>query len=198
MDNGYFSQRFYKPLALQHMRAKTHNAHSRFQPILAKMFFIFLWLISFLCGQTLETCNAGVAQQYQTTAPTKSRLDVFDIKITLSGIGSTAHKLLSLPNTAAKFYSVSFYKPNPLWFGKITPKKCVGFSKPILVWFGNKKIISKTQIPNQIQIGLGQFDDQCQLPENSKHHCASLRRYTDPFFTPKFGFHFCYISRPRL
>ena len=30
-------------------------------------------------------------------------------------------------------------KPNSAWFGKVTPKKCEGFYKPIPVWFGNKK-----------------------------------------------------------
>ena len=42
--------------------------------------------------------------------------------------------------TAATFHSVSFSKPNPVWFGKVTPKNCVQFSKPIPVWFGKKKI----------------------------------------------------------
>ena len=41
--------------------------------------------------------------------------------------------------SSARFHSVSFSKPNPVWFGKDTPKKCVGFSKPIPVWFGKKK-----------------------------------------------------------
>ena len=42
--------------------------------------------------------------------------------------------------SAATFYSVSFSKPNPVWFGKVTLKNCVRFSKPIPVWFGKKKI----------------------------------------------------------
>ena len=42
---------------------------------------------------------------------------------------------------AATFYSAAFSKPNPLWFGKVTPKKCVGFSKPIPVWFGKNLIL---------------------------------------------------------
>ena len=46
--------------------------------------------------------------------------------------------LLTLPCSYILF-SV-FSKPNPVWFGKDTPKKCVGFSKPIPVWFGKKKI----------------------------------------------------------
>ena len=75
----------------------------------------------------------------------------------------------------ARFHSVSFSKPNPVWFGKDTPKKCVGFSKPIPVWFGKKKwnfarrrfqtkfrlvwkklmtIVNLMKIPNQIQFGL--------------------------------------------
>ena len=40
---------------------------------------------------------------------------------------------------AATFHSVSFSKPNLVWFGKVTPKNCAGFSKPIPVWFGKKK-----------------------------------------------------------
>ena len=43
--------------------------------------------------------------------------------------------------TDARFHSVSFSKPNPVWFGKVTPKNCVQFSKPIPVWFGKKKMI---------------------------------------------------------
>ena len=35
--------------------------------------------------------------------------------------------------SAATFYSVSFSKPNPVWFGKVTPKNCIRFSKPIPV-----------------------------------------------------------------
>ena len=77
--------------------------------------------------------------------------------------------------TAATFHSVSFSKTNLVWFGKITPKKCEGFSKPIPVWFGKKKIdfarrifqskfrlawkilmtiVNVLKIPNQIQFGL--------------------------------------------
>ena len=51
--------------------------------------------------------------------------------------------------SAATFYSVSFSKPNTVWFGKVTPKNCVQFSKPIPVWFGKKKKwFCNTQIPN--------------------------------------------------
>ena len=80
-----------------------------------------------------------------------------------------------LAGTAARFHSVSFSKPNPVWFGKVTPKNCVRFSKPIPVWFGKKKIdfarrrfqtkfrlvwkilmtiVNVLKIPNQIQFGL--------------------------------------------
>ena len=78
-------------------------------------------------------------------------------------------------SSAATFHSVSFSKPNPVWFGKVTPKNCVRFSKPIPVWFGKKKIdfarhrfqtkfrlvweilmtiVNVLKIPNQIQFGL--------------------------------------------
>ena len=77
--------------------------------------------------------------------------------------------------SAARFHSVSFSKPNPVWFGKVTPKNCVQFSKPIPVWFGKKKIdfarrrfqtkfrlvwkilmtiVNVLKIPNQIQFSL--------------------------------------------
>ena len=76
---------------------------------------------------------------------------------------------------AATFHSVSFSKPNPVWFGKVTLKNCIQFSKPIPVWFGKKKIdfarrifqtkfrmvwkilmtiINVLKIPNQYQFGL--------------------------------------------
>ena len=77
--------------------------------------------------------------------------------------------------SAATFHSVSFSKPNPVCFGKVTPKNCIQFSKPIPVWFGKKKndfarrrfqtkfrlvwkilmtIVNVLKIPNQIQFGL--------------------------------------------
>ena len=85
------------------------------------------------------------------------------------------HILKEIPCTAATFYSASFSKPNPIGFGKATPKKYVGFSKPIPVWFGKKKIYfvrrrfqtkcrlvwkilmtiaNALKIPNQIMFGL--------------------------------------------
>ena len=83
--------------------------------------------------------------------------------------------VLTCTCTAATFHSVSFSKPNPVWFGKVTPKNYVQFSKPIPLWFGKKKndfarrrfktkfrlvwkilmtIVNVLQIPNQIQFGL--------------------------------------------
>ena len=77
--------------------------------------------------------------------------------------------------TAARFHSVSFSKPNPVWFGKVTPENWAQFSKPIPIWFGKKKIdfarrifqsksrlvwkilmtiVNVLKIPNQIQFGL--------------------------------------------
>ena len=71
--------------------------------------------------------------------------------------------------TAARFYSVSFSKPNPVWFGKDTPKKLrrIFQTNSSLVW-KEKMEFCKTQIPNQIQIGLEKIDDHCQPHENSK------------------------------
>ena len=86
-----------------------------------------------------------------------------------------ARQLSDLGPIKATFYSVFFSKPNPVWFGKVTPKNCVRFSKPIPVWFGKKKIdfarrrfqtkfrlvwkilmtiVNVLKIPNQIQFGL--------------------------------------------
>ena len=55
-----------------------------------------------------------------------------------SDLGSS---LINHQCSQATFHSVSFSKPNPVWFGKVTPKNCVQFSKPIPVWFGKKKLI---------------------------------------------------------
>ena len=76
---------------------------------------------------------------------------------------------------AATFYSVSFSESNPVWFGKVTPKNCIRFSKPIPVRFGKKKndfarrrfqtkfrlvwkilmtIVNVLKITNQIKFGL--------------------------------------------
>ena len=95
---------------------------------------------------------------------------------------------LKLVTTAATFHSVSFSKPNPVWFGKVTPKKCVGFSKPIPVCFGKIKIdfarrrfqtkfrlvwkmlmtlVNVLKIPNQSQFGL-----EKSLTEYSVEHCS--------------------------
>ena len=95
--------------------------------------------------------------------------------------GDTSETIAMAPLSvfsAATFYSVSFSKPNPVWFGKVTPKNCVQFSKPIPVWFGKKKIdfarrrfqtkfrlvwkilmtiINVLKIPNQYQFGLEKF-----------------------------------------
>ena len=43
--------------------------------------------------------------------------------------------------SAAIFHSVSFSKPNPVWFRIVTPKNCIWFSKLIPVWFGKKKMV---------------------------------------------------------
>ena len=105
--------------------------------------------------------------------------------------------------TAATFYSVSFSKPNPVWFGKVTPKKCFWFSKPIPLWFGKKKIDTDSK-PNSDWFGTiwwplsMSWKIQTKFSLVGKSHCASLRRYLDPFFIPKFGFHLCLMSRRHL
>ena len=80
--------------------------------------------------------------------------------------------------------------PNQIQFGKVTPKNCVQFSKPIPVWFGKKEtdfarrrfqtkfrlvwkilmtIVNVLKIPNQIQFGL-----EKSLTEYSVEHCSVL------------------------
>ena len=87
----------------------------------------------------------------------------------------TVYAMQANVSSAATFYSASFSKPNPVWFGKVAPKKRVEFSKPIPAWFGKKKInfvrrrfqtkcrlvwkilmtiANALKIPNQIQFGL--------------------------------------------
>ena len=47
-----------------------------------------------------------------------------------------------------------------------------------LVW-KEKMEFCKTQIPNQIQIGLENFDDHCQCPENSKTNSVWFGKIID-------------------
>ena len=66
-----------------------------------------------------------------------------------------------------------------------------------LVW-KEKKWFCKTQIPNQIQIGLENFDDHCQCPENSKpnsvwfgkiiDYCQRLEPWTNSSFILEISF----------
>ena len=96
------------------------------------------------------------------------------------------------PCNTAIFYSASFSKPNPVWFGKVTPKNCVRFSKPIPIWFGKKKIDFARRSPNQIQIGLENFDDHSQCAANYKPnlvwfgkiiiYCQPLEPWTNSSF----------------
>ena len=41
----------------------------------------------------------------------------------------------------ATFYSVSFSKPNPVWFGKVMPKNCVRFPNQFQFDLERKKLI---------------------------------------------------------
>ena len=80
-------------------------------------------------------------------------------------------------------------KPNPVWFGKDTPLKCVRFSKPIPVWFGKKNwdfarrrfqtkfrlvwknlmtIVNVMKIQNHIQFGLEKSYHSFQRHEKNK------------------------------
>ena len=60
---------------------------------------------------------------------------------------------LSLPQqlcSAATFYSVSFSKPNPVWFGKVKPQNAYDFPNQFEFGLERKNWFCKTQIPNQI------------------------------------------------
>ena len=87
-------------------------------------------------------------------------------------------KALKIPNQIQFGLEISSTNANALvWFGKVTPKNCVRFSKPIPVWFGKIKtdfarhrfqtkfrlvwkilmtIVNVLKIPNQVQFGLEQ------------------------------------------
>ena len=43
--------------------------------------------------------------------------------------------------TAATFHSVSFSKPNPVWFGKVTPKNAYNFPNQLQFGLERKKMI---------------------------------------------------------
>ena len=80
---------------------------------------------------------------------------------------------------AATFHSVSFSKPNPVWFGKVTPKNCVQFSKPIPVWFEKKKMILQDADSKPNSDWFGNFDDHCQGPGNSKPNSVWFGKIID-------------------
>ena len=68
------------------------------------------------------------------------------MKVKFEALYSLSEMALLMPEakisdhcSAATFHSVSFSKPNPVWFGNVTPKNFVRFSKPIPVWFGKIK-----------------------------------------------------------
>ena len=65
-------------------------------------------------------------------------------------------------------FSVLFQTKSSLVWKRYTPKmRRIFQTNSSLVW-KEKMEFCKTQIPNQIQIGLENFDDHCQCLENSK------------------------------
>ena len=65
-------------------------------------------------------------------------------------------------------FSVLFQTKSSLVWKSYTQKlRTIFQNNSSLVW-KEKKWFCNTQIPNQIQIGLENFDDHCQCPENSK------------------------------
>ena len=89
-------------------------------------------------------------------------------------------------------FSVLFQTKSSLVWKSYTQKLLKIFqTNSSLVW-KEKNWFCKTQIPNQIQIGLENFDDHCQCPENSKpnlvwfgkiiDYCQRLEPWTNSSF----------------
>ena len=89
-------------------------------------------------------------------------------------------------------FSVLFQTKSSLVWKSYTQKlRTIFQTNSSLVW-KEKNWFCKTQIPNQIQIGLENFDDHCQCPENSKpnsvwfgkiiDYCQRLEPWTNSSF----------------
>ena len=82
-------------------------------------------------------------------------------------------------------------KSSFVWKSYIQKLRTIFQTNSSLVW-KDKNWFYKTQVPNQIQIGLENFDDHCQCPENSKpnsvwfgkiiDYCQRLEPWTNSSF----------------
>ena len=76
-------------------------------------------------------------------------------------------------------FSVLFQTKSSLVWKSYTQKlRKIFQTNSSLVW-KEKNWFCKTQIPNQIQIGLENFDDHCQCPENSKPNSVWFGKIID-------------------
>ena len=76
-------------------------------------------------------------------------------------------------------FSVLFQTKSSLVWKSYTQKlRTIFQTNSSLVW-KEKNWFCKTQIPNQIQIGLENFDDHCQCPENSKPNSVWFGKIID-------------------
>ena len=92
-----------------------------------------------VCARVPVECTSSNLQFYQLNLCVFSVVCIQVCNCIISLMSVRACLRLCTICSAATFHSVTFSKPNPVWFGKVTPKKCEGFSKPFTVWFGKKK-----------------------------------------------------------
>ena len=78
-------------------------------------------------------------------------------------------------------FSVLFQTKSSLVWKRYTKKmRRIFQTNSSLIW-KEKLVFCKTQIPNQIQIGLENFEDQCQRHENSKPNSVWFGKIIDSY-----------------
>ena len=97
-----------------------------------------------VCARVPVECTSSNLQFYQLNLCVFSVVCIQVCNCIISLISVRACLRLCTICSAATFHSVTFSKPNPVWFGKVTPKNCVRFSKPIPAWFGKKNDFQDT------------------------------------------------------
>ena len=105
--------------------------------------------------------------------------------------------LLSMHCCYISFRVLFQTKSSLVWKSYTQKLRTIFQTNSSLVW-KEKNWFCKTQIPNQIQIGLENFDDHCQCPENSKpnsvwfgkiiDYCQRLEPWTNSSFILEISF----------
>ena len=85
---------------------------------------------------------------------------------------------LDLQNSYILFSVLFQTKSSLVWKSYTQKLRTIFQTNSSLVW-KEKNWFCKTQIPNQIQIGLENFDDHCQCPENSKPNSVWFGKIID-------------------